>query len=222
MNLSFFSFLKYGCVANNAEPGCIWQDFIVFSLLSTANRLYIFIRSSMTSGSIIEEGDFKALSIEKILLFIILIPMVEELAFRGFLFFLDKKYISLTFLSVLCILLSVIKTPSVKYSAIFLSTIIFLPLLFSDGFRMYSLEIIGRYRIQLIYITSIAFGLAHLTNYSSFYVGNIPTIIIKISYGLFFCYAAVKYNSIWFAWLFHAMSNAIPTLILYFFRMCIR
>ena len=79
----------------------------------------------MTSGSIIEEGDFKALSIEKILLFIILIPMVEELAFRGFLFFLDKKYISLTFLSVLCILLSVIKTPSVKYSAIFLSTIIF-------------------------------------------------------------------------------------------------
>ena len=113
---------------------------------------------------------------------------------------------------------STIKPNCFKHTAIFATLLFFLLLLFSNGFHSSITEFIDRNKLTLVYITSIIFGIFHITNYESFSPIDSLFIFHKILSGLFFSYIIVKYNSPWPACFFHAMNNAIPTIILYFGR----
>jgi membrane protease YdiL (CAAX protease family) len=203
---------------NNAESGHIWQDIIVVFMLMLFSILCLLIKHIVTSEPIVEAGDFYLLSFEKILLFVLIYPVVEEFVFRGFLLFYNRRYVFTALLFVLFFISSTIKPNCFKHTAIFATLLFFLLLLFSNGFHSSITEFIDRNKLTLVYITSIIFGIFHITNYESFSPIDSLFIFHKILSGLFFSYIIVKYNSPWPACFFHAMNNAIPTIILYFGR----
>lgn len=220
MNWDFFLFLRGA--GNKLEPVHIWQDVVLFFVLALISILCITIKHIVTSEPIAEDSDLHMLSFEKILLSVLLFPIVEEFSFRGFLVFDDRRCIYASFILTLFLVYVVVKSPSFMCFLLAMITLFFLFLLFNNGFRSSVVLFIARNKIAAIYISSIIFGVLHIANYERFSVVDSIFIFHKILSGLFFSYAIVKYNNIWPACLFHAMNNAIPTLILYFFRMCIR
>ena len=64
----------------------------------------------------------------------------------------------------------------------------------------------------LVLISSICFGIIHLTNFENFEWINLIGIFEKIIAGIFLCYITRKYN-IWHSYLFHVLNNSIPFIL---------
>jgi membrane protease YdiL (CAAX protease family) len=64
----------------------------------------------------------------------------------------------------------------------------------------------------LIWISSIIFGLMHLSNFHNFAYINLLGIT-EIIAGLFFCYITRKYN-IFYSYFFYALNNSLPFFII--------
>jgi membrane protease YdiL (CAAX protease family) len=141
----------------------IWMSFpfvdiIIAQLLNTKPIL-----GTILSG----HRGFKDLSNEKlILLAVIIAPIVEELAFRGFMDF-KKLTISLSVSAFVCSFLRMFFRSYFEWGSLLVVAIV----MFSIAFFILRLESIYNYitdkRMIVFYSMSILFALAHLNNYSS-------------------------------------------------------
>ena len=168
----------------------------------------------------INASDLVRLTPEKLLTFILLIPLVEELGFRGFLLFHKKKYVVIAALIILH-LLSLFgeswygELPWLRYPLMLLVALWLGSMLVNRKARDWTLGLIGRHKRVLIYASSIAFGCLHLMNHDHFAVIDLLPIVPKVVFGLFGAYVTVRSNSIVPSWLFHTANNSVASLILY-------
>ena len=94
------------------------KDFIIFIFLTVLNFLVLFIKSFYTNEPFIEESDLTLYNIEKIFPYLILIPLIEEFSFRGFLRFKNKKIFIISVIGVITLLATFIKVDNYRNSSI--------------------------------------------------------------------------------------------------------
>ena len=198
-----------------------WGTLGLFAVLFLLNILSVFLEFWITSDPIVvEASDLVALTPEKLLLFILIFPLIEELAFRGFLLFHKKKYVAIAGLTMLC-LLSLLgeswygKLPWFRYPLMLLVALWLGSMWVNRKARDWTLGLISRHKRVLIYASSIAFACVHLMNHDHFAAINLLPIAPKMIAGLFHAYVTVRSDSIVPSWLFHAANNSVASLILY-------
>ena len=81
-----------------------WGTLGLFAVPLLLNILCVLLKGWITQGPMINASDLVALTPEKLLLFILLYPLIEELGFRGFLLFHKKKYVVIAALPILALL----------------------------------------------------------------------------------------------------------------------
>ena len=225
---------------NQTVARSVWQDFLLFlkdphaagatiyrwgtlglfAVLQLLTYLCVFSKGWITQKPMIDASNLVALTPEKLLTFILLIPLVEELGFRGFLLFHKKKYVVIAALIILH-LLSLFgeswygELPWLRYPLMLLVALWLGSMLVNRKARDWTLGLIGRHKRVLIYVSSIAFGCLHLMNHDHFAVIDLLPIVPKVVSGLFGAYVTVRSNSIVPSWLFHAANNSVASLILY-------
>ena len=197
-----------------------WGTLGLFAVLLLLTYLCMLLKWWITSEPMIDASNLVALTPEKLLLFILLYPLIEELGFRGFLLFHKKKYVVIAGLSILH-LLSLLgeswygELPWLRYSLMLLVALWLGSMLVNRKARDWTLGLISQHKRVLIYASSIAFACAHLTNYDGFEVVSLLPIAQKVIAGLFFSYVMVRSNSIVPGLLLHAANNSVLVLIIY-------
>ena len=201
-----------------------WGTLGLFAVLLLLTYLCMLLKWWITPEPVIDASNLVALTPEKLLRYILLIPLVEELGFRGFLLFHKKKYVVIAALIILH-LLSLLgeswygELPWLRYSLMLLVALWLGSMLVNRKARDWTLGLIGRHKRVLIYASSIAFGCLHLMNQDHFAVINLLPIVPKVVFGLFGAYVTVRSNSIVPSWLFHAANNSVVSLILYVYSL---
>lgn len=188
-----------------------WGTLGLFAVLLLLNYLCVLSKG----GPMINASDLVRLTPEKLLTFILLIPLVEELAFRGFLLFHKKKYVVIVALLMLFFIFSFENLSWFRYPLMLLVALWLGLMLANRKARDWTLGLISRHKRVLIYASSIAFACAHLTNYDGFEVVSLLPIAQKVIAGLFFSYVMVRSNSIVPGLLLHAANNSVLVLIIY-------
>ena len=197
-----------------------WGTLGLFAVLLLLTYLCVFSKGWITQKPMIDASNLVALTPEKLLWYILLTPLIEELGFRGFLLFHKKKYVVIAALPILALLDSLGKSwygelPWLRYPLMLLVALWLGSMLVNRKARDWTLGLIGRHKRVLIYASSIAFGCFHLMNDDHFAVINLLPIVPKVLFGLFGAYVTVRSNSIVPSWLFHAANNSVASLILY-------
>jgi CAAX amino terminal protease family. len=180
-------------------------DICLFLGLTLFNIAFVFIKGYITKEAIVDESDRIYLNTSKFISIIILVPLIEEFVFRGYLCF-DKKVFILPFLMAS---IFIIYSFFDNNKFLFIFVIIFSLLMFFSPVNKLVMDFINTYVFYFIIISSLLFGVIHLTNYDDFKYVNLLVILPKILMGVFLSYITLKYN-IFAAYFFHCVNNIIP------------
>ncbi|MRM82654.1 CPBP family intramembrane glutamic endopeptidase [Riemerella anatipestifer] len=189
------------------------SDIIVFLIITAFKFLLLISKTIFTDGPFFDPEDLESLSANVFISHIFIVPLIEEFAFRGFLRFKSKFMFFLSSLAIMFLCFSFLKNENLKnISLVIIAIVGFISIINKSVYKKINLLITNNIRI-LIIVSSICFGLMHLTNYETFDWINLFGIFGKIIGGTFLCYIAIKY-SIWHSFLFHALNNIIPFLLI--------
>ncbi|MBO4233099.1 CPBP family intramembrane metalloprotease [Riemerella anatipestifer] len=189
------------------------SDIIIFIILTAFNFLLHIPKTIFTDKPFFDPEDLEYLNAEVFISYIFIVPLIEEFAFRGFLRFKSKFMFFLSLLALIFLFSSFLKNENLKnISLVIIAIVGFISIINKSVYKKINLLITKNIRI-LIIVSSIGFGLMHLTNYEAFDWINLFGIFGKIIKGIFLCYITVKY-SIWHSFLFHALNNIIPFLLI--------
>ena len=215
MKNDFLSFLKN---PHQKFTGFFRKDFTLFLLLTILSFFAGYLKSLITQESFIDESDLNEFNSSKIFPIIFLIPLIEELVFRGFLQYKSRLIFIMSFVSMIFFLTSFIKQDSKITHVLIVLTVLGLSVFFNKKLYQKMLNFIDANTIIIILISSIFFGCIHLLNYDNFLWVNLLPISEKIIAGVFLCYIAKKYN-IWHSYFFHLINNSIPFLIIWVYKL---
>lgn len=98
MKNDFLCFLK---IPNQKFHGIFRQDFTLFIVLTILNFFAGYIKSLITHESFIDQSDLDKFNLSKIFPYLFLIPLIEELIFRGFLQYKSRLVLILSFISII-------------------------------------------------------------------------------------------------------------------------
>ncbi|MDY3318296.1 CPBP family glutamic-type intramembrane protease [Riemerella anatipestifer] len=191
------------------------SDIIVFLIITAFKFLLLISKTIFTDGPFFDPEDLESLSANVFISHIFIVPLIEEFAFRGLLRFKSKLVFFLSLLTLMFIFSfsSFLKNENLKnISLVIIAIVGFISIINKSVYKKINLLITKNIRI-LIIVSSIGFGLMHLTNYEAFDWINLFGIFGKIIGGIFLCYITIKY-SIWHSFLFHALNNIIPFLLI--------
>lgn len=209
----FVKFLKH---PKHIFKGSFKIDFYIFALLFILKIFILIIKQAVTREPFIDDETLTYLNFSKLFSISLLIPLIEEFFFRGFINFKKRYIVIISFISFIIISYSFIKFENLStFFNLFLFSVVIIIILKSSIHRSL-LNFIDNYLKYLIYISSFFFAIIHFSNYESFELANVIVIMQKIAFGLFLAYITYKYN-IWYALLFHSLNNLIPFLIIYLF-----
>jgi len=209
----FFSFIKTGKTGDDKH---LKRDFIYLFVIVLLARYSIVIGKALMLGEDITDfsEEMDRLSIGLAVSYILVIPLIEELIFRGFLGLPRRRksmyFVALGFIAGLAIYL---------ISSQFFYPLLFVVLLLSfayiriDSFNSFVDSAITKNYHLLVFISVFIFAGVHVTNYDDYSIATFVALIPRVISGFYLSYIISKY-SIWHSWLMHAVNNAIPFLIL--------
>lgn len=211
----FLYFLKN---PNKKFRGIFRQDFTLFIVLTILNFFAGYVKSLITHEPFIDQSDLDKFNLSKFFPYLFLVPLIEELVFRGFLQYKSRLVLILSFISIIFVLTSYFKEETTILYIFIVVIICGLLVLFNKKLYEKMLSFIEVNLIIIILISSIIFGSAHLGNYDDFSWVNLIPISEKIIAGVFLCYIAKKYN-IWRSYFFHIINNSLPFLIIIAYKL---
>ncbi|WP_370398139.1 CPBP family glutamic-type intramembrane protease [Tenacibaculum dicentrarchi] len=156
----------------------------------------------------IDEDDFSKLTIGIFVTYLFLIPLIEELCFRGVLS-LSKKIFFVSLVAILIVLLCFFKFNFISLSIINLGILT----LVNNDLIFRIKRFVDENIIIVIIITAILFSIAHLKNYESINVEAYLKSIPKFTGGLYLGYISYKYG-ISRSYILHGINNLIPFIII--------
>ncbi|WP_371562919.1 type II CAAX prenyl endopeptidase Rce1 family protein [Flavobacterium sp. Arc2] len=189
-------------------------DFIyLFLILIVINIVFLISTYLIFNKPLFQADDLKLLRTpEKLLMAVIIIPIIEEFSMRGLFVVNNKLNIILWTLCLIAIFFTFISqswvlTP-LMLGLITLSLILF----FNFEFRRTFNRFISNYFLFFLCLTSIVFGLLHLSNYPILDTHTVLKIFPRILGGFYLGYIANKYG-IKYSILMHCINNTIPLLM---------
>lgn len=188
----------------------LFFDFItLFIIVFFFNVLFLMVSYYIYNKSLFDSSDLQLLSVRKFISYVIVLPLIEELAFRGFFSFTNKLTVLLSLLCLLIIIVIYFKVNT--WTIAFISIMIVLGGYLIIGKNSLSLfnGFIENYFILLLVISSFLFSIAHIRNYNEFNFQTILMIIPRFIGGLYFGYIAFKYG-ILKSFLLHLINNLLP------------
>lgn len=188
----------------------------LFIVLLATSAIFLISTYIYYELPLFDDDDLKLLNYNKLILFIVIIPLIEEFALRGIFDLKNKLFI---FLFILCSTTVVL----IFAAKLWISIPILAIVLFVGGTTFFNLtyrnlfnKFIARYFIYFLTCSSICFGLLHLNNYETIDIHTILKILPRIVGGFYLGYIAKKYG-ILYSWLMHAVNNLIPIFLAFFY-----
>lgn len=189
-------------------------DFVyLFAIIISLNIIILISSYLIFSKPLFDDEDLKLLNLEKLILFIFILPIIEEFSIRGIFAFNNKIYIMISVVSTIIILFAFIN--NILFSSILsLFIIIFgIYILANNDFRINFNSFIKNNHLYILILSSFIFGILHLGNYDKIDFHTFFKIIPKFIMGLYFGYIAYKYG-ILYSYMMHCINNTLPFLIL--------
>lgn len=191
-------------------------DFIyLFITVFVVNFLYLYLVNFIYNKPFVSEEDMSKLTLSTIVMYILVIPILEELCFRGILNL--NRNIFLVSIAVSLVLLFYFKFTLM--SLLIASLIIFFGIL-TIYYPIITLQVkslVSKNPILFIISTSVAFSLIHLTNYDNIDSEAFLKIVPRFIGGLYLGYIAYKYG-LSKSFLLHGLNNLIPFIIIFFIK----
>lgn len=189
-------------------------DFIyLFLIVIILNISFLISTYLIFNKPVFDTGDLKILRTpEKLLIFIIIIPIIEEFSMRGLFVINNKLNIILWTVCLIVILFTFISKLWVLIPITLGIVALSLLLLFNFEFRQAFNHFISNYFLLFLFLTSVVFGLLHLSNYQTLDTHTVLKILPRILGGFYLGYIANKYG-IMYSILMHCVNNIIPFLM---------
>lgn len=155
-----------------------------------------------------EEQD--ELSFSMVIFYILLIPLIEEFLFRGFLD-ITKNKISIYFIGAAAIpgAFFLIEIPDMQFPVLFIVMLFIYAYLRIKSFQKGTNAFIEKHYHILVIASVIIFAGMHITNYQEYSLTTFVALLPRVISGFYLAYVVTKYN-IWYAWLMHAINNTLP------------
>ncbi len=188
----FIYFLKTGKTSTKKN---YIQDFVIlFLVLFFVELVFISLKLYIYNERFFDEKDMEWLPQKKLLMFVVFVPLVEEILFRGILTARKSNWIIYAIgFGIIFLGLSYIKS----YLSLILIGLVFLLMFFynrKSKFRSLVKNFISNNYLLLVYISSILFGLAHITNYDTIELKTFLSTLNRMLAGFYYAYLVTKYN----------------------------
>jgi membrane protease YdiL (CAAX protease family) len=184
--------------------------FLIVTILSFAFLISTYL---IFNKPLFDADDLKLLRTpEKLVIFVIIIPIVEEFSMRGMFVLNNKLNIILWTICLILILFTFISQRWVLLPLILGILALSLFLFFNFEFRQAFNHFISNYFLLFLFLTSVVFGFLHLTNYQTLDTHTVLKILPRILGGFYLGYIANKYG-IMYSILMHCVNNIIPFLM---------
>lgn len=189
-------------------------DFVyLFGTIILLNILILVFSYLIFSKPLFDSEDLKLLNFEKVILFVFIIPIIEEFSIRGIFVFNNKIYIIISLISIILLLFVFINDFLISLILSFLIVVFGIFILLNSDLRLNFNIFIKNNYIYILIISSIIFGILHLGNYDTIDFHTFLKIIPRFIMGFYLGYIAYKY-SIFHSYIMHSVNNVIPFLIL--------
>jgi hypothetical protein len=194
-------------------------DFIyLFLILITVSIVFLISTYLLFNKPLFEADDLKLLRTpEKLLMVVIVIPIIEEFSMRGLFVVNNKLNIILWTLCLIAVFFTFISQPWVLTPVMSGLITLSLLLFFNFEFRRTFNRFISNYFLFFLCLTSIVFGLLHLSNYPTLDTHTVLKIFPRILGGFYLGYIANKYG-IKYSILMHCINNTIPLLMVVYYQ----
>ncbi len=190
-------------------------DFIyLFAIVSAISIFSIYIIKH--DEEMIGEDSLSYLNLESFVMFVLIIPLMEELCFRGVLH-LSKYMLFLSSIGIALIALAFFEFNIYRNSIIGLVLLLGALSIFKEGIIYQIKKFVDKNVIQCIIFTSLLFSLLHLTNYEEINIKTWLLMIPKFIGGFYLGYIAYKYG-VSRSWFFHGLNNLIPFIIMILYQ----
>jgi membrane protease YdiL (CAAX protease family) len=184
--------------------------FLIVTILSFAFLISTYL---IFNKPLFDADDLKLLRTpEKLVIFVIIIPIIEEFSMRGMFVLNNKLNIILWTICLILILFTFISQRWVLLPLILGILALSLFLFFNFEFRQAFNHFISNYFLLFLFLTSVVFGFLHLTNYQTLDTHTVLKILPRILGGFYLGYIANKYG-IMYSILMHCVNNIIPFLM---------
>ena len=209
----FLEFIYKGRPGQDRRPV---QDFIVLFIILLVVRYGIIIGKALLMGE--DFTDFsenkEKLNIETVLSYVLLIPLIEELLFRGFLDLRRSRNLIVGIgLAALCAFFLFFRDEQYFFIVLFMIILLVYACLRIDAFYSILKGFVTRYYHLLAILSALIFAAFHITNYDDYSIYTFIPLVPRFISGLYLAYIISKYN-IWYAWMMHAINNTTPFIIL--------
>lgn len=208
----FLSFIKSGKTANKKE---YFQDFVILFLLIFLIGICIsLLKHYFYNINLIDDDNFKMLNWKTVISFVLVVPLIEEIIFRAPLLIPKGKIYSILicFVSIVTSLIY-IKNQNLTTSIIVILISLQVLYLANEKIKKAVNKIIKDRYLILVIVSSVSFGLIHMTNYETINLESFISIIGRIIAGFYFAFIVTKYD-FKSSYFLHGINNVIPFIIL--------
>jgi membrane protease YdiL (CAAX protease family) len=208
----FLLFLKSG---NTGDEKKYLIDFVLlFTIIFAIGITISFLKGYFYNIPMIENDSFEMLNWKTFFSYVIVVPLIEEIIFRGPLLIPRTKIYSILLSSVI-IITSFIYLENENLSITITVIIVAFQTLYllNETIKKSVNRLIDENYLLLVIITSLAFGLLHLSNYELLDFQSLISVIGRIIAGFYFAFIVTKYN-FRSSYFLHGINNIIPFVIL--------
>ncbi len=208
----FTVFLKTGKTTDRKN---YFNDYFILFLIVFAIGISIsLLKSYYYDLNIIDAEDLEYLNWETVISYVLVVPLIEEIIFRAPMLVHKAKIYSLLISLVLLISSFIYLENDIMITSVVL-LILILQILYLKSNQI-SLKInnfIKKNYLTIIYLTSISFGLIHMTNYDIVDFKAFISVIGRVVAGFYFAFIVTKYD-FKSSYFLHGINNAIPFLLI--------
>ncbi|MGQ1943880.1 CPBP family glutamic-type intramembrane protease [Ornithobacterium rhinotracheale] len=200
-------------LAKFKERNFLFDFCYLFIGLLFVNGIILGSVYCFSGESLFDEEDLRYLTINKLITYILLFPLIEEFAFRGIFSLKNRYYLFFSWLSNLIVVFVIFKNVwFLIFYSLFLSFSCLI-LMFKNREMERFRKFVQKYFVHLLVFTSLAFGLMHLSNYDQINLQTFLKVLPRIISGFYLGYIAKKYG-IFYSYIMHGVNNIIPFIFL--------
>lgn len=202
-------------LAKFKEKNFLFDFCYLFVGLLLVNGIILGSVYYFSGESLFDEEDLRYLTINKLITYILLFPLIEEFAFRGIFSLKNRYYLFFSWLSNLIVVYVIVKNVWFLVFYGFFLSVLCLVLMLRNCLRKRFRKFVQRYFVYFLVFTSLAFGLMHLSNYDQINLQTFLKVLPRILSGFYLGYIANKYG-IFYSCTMHGVNNVIPFILLLF------